>query len=207
MNERAPDPIALSVKEALDAQDERLAVTRALEGYGPEVMGFLLAFMRDSDAADDVFSQFCEDVWHGLSKFRWEGALRAWVYAVARHAAVRYRRSGYERRKKPLSSHPLSQLEAKVRTLTVTYLRTENRSAIERLREQLSPDERALLILRLDRKLAWNDIAAIMADGDSPKTPESLKKDSAMLRKRFERVKDRLRELARAEGLLGDDDG
>jgi RNA polymerase sigma-70 factor (ECF subfamily) len=205
VSERAPDPIAIDVKKALESGDEHAAVTRALEGYGPEVMGFLVAFLRDSDAADDVFSQFCEDVWHGLSRFRWEGALRAWVYAVARHAAVRYRRTGYERRRRPLeAAAALSQLEERVRTLTVTYLRTENRSAIDRLREQLAPDERALLILRLDRKLAWNEIAEIMADEEPKPTPESLKKDAATLRKRFERVKDRLRELAKAAGLLGD---
>jgi RNA polymerase sigma-70 factor (ECF subfamily) len=205
VTERAPDPIAADVKALIDGGDEQGAVTRALEGYGPEVMGFLVAFMRDSDAADDVFSQFCEDVWHGLGKFRWEGALRAWVYAVARHAAIRYRRGSYERRRKPFSPNDaLSQVEERVRTQTINFLRTESRSAIDRLREQLQPDERALLILRLDRKLAWNEIAEVMADDEAAKAPEAIKKESATLRKRFERVKDRLRELAKAEGLLDD---
>ena len=205
MTERAPDPIAADVKAAIERGDETSAVTRALEGYGPEVMGFLIAFMRDPDAADDVFSQFCEDVWNGLGKFRWEGALRAWVYAVARHAAIRYRRGSYEKRRKPFSPNDaLSQLEERVRTQTINYLRTESRSAIERLREQLEPDERALLILRLDRKLAWNEIAEVLADDEEGKTAANIKKESATLRKRFERVKDRLRELAKAEGLLDD---
>jgi RNA polymerase sigma-70 factor (ECF subfamily) len=205
VTERAPDPIAAAVKAAIEAGDEGAAVTRALEGYGPEVMGFLVAFMRDADAADDVFSQFCEDVWNGLGRFRWEGALRAWVYAVARHAAIRYRRGSYERRRRPFSPHDaLSQLEERVRTQTVNFLRTESRSAIDRLREQLEPDERALLILRLDRKLAWNEIAEVMADDEEGKTPAAIKRESATLRKRFERVKDRLRELAKAEGLLGE---
>ncbi len=203
MNERVPDPIAQRVREALDQQDERRAVTIALEGYGPEVMGFLVAFMRDADAGGDVFSQFCEDVWNGLGRFRWEGALRAWVYAVARHAAVRYRRTSYERRRRPLDqAQALTQLEERIRTQTIEFLRTENRSAVDQLREQLAPDERALLILRLDRKLAWNEIAEIMADEGAPKSAETLRRDAATLRKRFERVKDRLRELAKASGLL-----
>ncbi len=205
MNERVPDPIAQRVREALEHQDERRAVTVALEGYGPEVMGFLVAFMRDADAAGDVFSQFCEDVWNGLGRFRWEGALRAWVYAVARHAAVRYRRTSYERRRRPLEqAQAFHEIEERIRTQTVEFLRTENRSAVDQLREQLAPDERALLILRLDRKLAWNEIAEIMADEGAPRTPEALRRDAATLRKRFERVKDRLRELAKASGLLND---
>ena len=205
MNERVPDPIAQRVREALEHQDERRAVTVALEGYGPEVMGFLVAFMRDADAAGDVFSQFCEDVWNGLGRFRWEGALRAWVYAVARHAAVRYRRTSYERRRRPLEqAQAFHEIEERIRTQTVEFLRTENRSAVDQLREQLAPDERALLILRLDRKLAWNEIAEIMADEGAPRTAEALRRDAATLRKRFERVKDRLRELARASGLLNE---
>jgi RNA polymerase sigma-70 factor (ECF subfamily) len=164
-----------------------------------------VAFMRDADAAGDVFSQFCEDVWNGLGRFRWEGALRAWVYAVARHAAVRYRRTSYERRRRPLDqAQAFTDLEERIRTQTVEFLRTENRSAVDQLREQLAPDERALLILRLDRKLAWNEIAEIMADEGTPRTPEALRRDAATLRKRFERVKDRLRELAKASGLLND---
>jgi RNA polymerase sigma-70 factor (ECF subfamily) len=205
MNERVPDSIAQRVREALERGDERRAVTVTLEGYGPEVMGFLVAFMRDADAAGDVFSQFCEDVWNGLARFRWEGALRAWLYAVARHAALRYRRTSYERRRRRLEqADAFSELEERIRTQTVEFLRTENRSAVDQLREQLAPDERALLILRLDRKLAWNDIAEIMADEGAPKTPETLRRDAATLRKRFERVKDRLRELARASGLLSE---
>lgn len=202
MSERTSDPIAVEVRSALGAGDEGTALSRALEGYGPEILGFLVAMLRDADAADDVFSLFCEDVWRGLASVRSDTSLRAWMYTLARHAAARHCRAGYERRRKPLSWAPLAELEARVRTQTLKYLRTETRSAIDRLREQLEPDERALLILRLDRKLAWNDIAAIMAAEDPPRSPDELRRDAAVLRKRFERVKDRLRELAAAAGLL-----
>ena len=61
--------------------------------------------------------------------------------------------------------------------------------------------ERPLLVLRVDRDLSWNGarIAIVLGEsGDGAKA-------SARLRKRFQLVKDKLRELARAEGLLGGD--
>jgi hypothetical protein len=82
-----------------------------------------------------------------------------------------------------------------VRTRTLPHLRTEIKDEVMRLREQLEQDDRTLLILRIDRRLGWDDIAAIV-EPDAP-TPERIKQLSATLRKRFERVKARLRELAK----------
>jgi RNA polymerase sigma-70 factor (ECF subfamily) len=100
---------------------------------------------------------------------------------------------------------PLAILEARARTRTHTFLRSETRSAVDRLREQLAPDDRALLILRLDRGLSWNEIAAIMADENSS-SADDFRRDAAAWRKRFERVKDRLRKMAESAGLLRDDE-
>jgi RNA polymerase sigma-70 factor, ECF subfamily len=205
MNGSISDGVDLEIRAALMRGDESAAVVRAIEGYGPEVLGFLVAMLRDADAADDVFSMFCEDVWRGLTHVREATALRAWVYTVARHAAARYRRAAYESRRKPLSCAPPAVLEARARTRTHTFLRSETRSAVDRLREQLAPDERALLILRLDRRLPWNEIAAIMAE-ENASSPNGPRKDAAAWRKRFERVKDRLRKMAESAGLLRDDD-
>ena len=58
------------------------------------------------------------------------------------------------------------------------------------MRSTLAPDEQSLLTLRLDRGLAWADIAAVM---DA---------DSATLRKRYERLKNRLRARAAEDGII-----
>ena len=44
--------------------------------FGPEILGFLLSATRDDGLAGDAFSVFCEDVWKGLAKFRFESSLR-----------------------------------------------------------------------------------------------------------------------------------
>jgi RNA polymerase sigma-70 factor (ECF subfamily) len=69
------------------------------------------------------------------------------------------------------------------------------RSTLIAQRARLSPEERALLVLRLDRDLAWREVATVLsADGEPV--------DEAALRKRFERLKAKLAQLAREEGLL-----
>src|SRR5688500_14899074 len=110
------------VKTTLADGDERRAATLALRAYGSEVLSFILVMVKDSDAAEDVFSMFCEDVWRGLPGFRWESSLRTWLYAVARRAALRHLQHGYEKRRRPLSGDIL-EVQAEVRTRTMTFLR------------------------------------------------------------------------------------
>jgi hypothetical protein len=68
------------------------------------------------------------------------------------------------------------------------------------LRRELAPEDRALLVLRVDRDLAWHDIAQIM-QSDSPEDAGAVTREVAHLRQRFGVLKDQLRVRARAAGL------
>jgi RNA polymerase sigma-70 factor (ECF subfamily) len=50
-------------------------------------------------------------------------------------------------------------------------------------------------VLRLDQQLSWEEIAAILSEAGEPI-------GAAALRKRFERLKDRIAEIARERGLV-----
>lgn len=74
------------------------------------------------------------------------------------------------------------------------------------MREKLPADDQALLVLRVDRKMAWRDLAIVMSTGgylpaDSI-DEDALARETARLRKRFERVKSELKRLAKEAGLL-----
>jgi len=66
---------------------------------------------------------------------------------------------------------------------------------LRRLREMLPPDDHTLLVLRLDREMAWEEIATVLSGSGTPVT-------AAALRKRYERLKEKLARQARNEGLL-----
>jgi RNA polymerase sigma-70 factor (ECF subfamily) len=179
--------------------------TAAIQGYGPEILGFLAATLRNEDDARDVFSQFCEDLWTGLPRFRWASSFRTWAYVVARNAAWSFRADAHNRRRRALSDFPeLMEIEQAVRTTTLTYLRSEVKDRVARLRDRLDPEDQMMLILRIDRGMSFNDVALVMLGGTAEKEPtrEELARKSAMLRKRFERIKEQLRALLRREVSL-----
>ena len=184
------------------AGEHDVATTMAIETYGPELYGFLQALARDEDLAAEAFSTFAEDLWKGLPKFRWESSLRTWCYALARNALHRVRRDPARRpqRNVPLShvGSTMSGLAAAMRTATAQHLRTDVKDRFAELRARLDPEDHALLILRVDRKMSWRDIARAMQGEET----EDVEKRAAALRKRFERAKNLLRDLAAQSGLL-----
>ena len=197
------------LEQQIRAQCDQGALQRAatliLEGYGREILGFLISRLRDRDAASEVFSQFTEDLWSGLSGFRWQCSARVWSYTVARHAASHYTRQAHRRRARqiPLSrAGQISEVAGRIRTATLASARTDSKSQIVRLRERLPADDQTLLILRINRHLSWIEIAQVMFhDGDIVET-HVLEREATRLRKRYQAAKDKLREMARKEGLV-----
>lgn len=178
-----------TIRRLFDVGDLRAAATLAIEGYGSEVCGYLAAVLQDDEQARDVFADTVAELWRELSRFRWEASLRTWIYTLARHRLAAYFTRNRRQRLVSLSRVPeVAELEAVARTTTVPWRRTEVKDAISRLREHLSVDDQTLLILRVDRGMSWRKIAHIMDE-----TNESA------LRKRFERIKRRLRNLVQID--------
>ena len=192
------------VRRLLMAGEIDAATTVALRGYGPEVLGFLAAVAKNEADARDAFSEFSEDLWQGLDKFAGNSSLRTWAYTIARRALWRVLNDPRRRadRNVPLSeASVIEKVAAQVRESTLTHLRTSVKDGFAQLRAQLPADEQTLLILRVDRDLAWRDIAAVMHEGDGEPDSAALDREAAALRKRFERVKVRLSELGEKAGL------
>lgn len=184
------------VGRLLEAGDLPAAAAAILRGYGPAILSYLAALARNEDRADDAFSQFCEDLWRGLPGFRRDASVRTWAYALAWHAWLRNERDAFRRRGSPLVSEEISRVAAEVRSTTAVHLRSEAKDAVARLRMQLTPAEQSLLVLRVDRGLAWSEVAVVMSTPDEPL-------DAQTVAKRFQRVKTKLRKLAEEAGLLG----
>lgn len=174
------------------------AATLAFELYGAELYGFLVNHFGGESAASDVFGQVGEDFWKGLPSFGFRCTIRTWMYVLARNAASRYRRSPWQQR---ASESALDQAIAKVRTETAPWLQTEVKDRWRMLRETLDPDDRSLLVLRIDRDLSWEDCARITLE-DEAADDAAIARESARLRKRFQTLKDDLRDRAKAAGLL-----
>jgi len=198
------------IRSNCDLHDYDTATTIAIREYGPEILGVLAARLRNETDACEVFSTFCEDFWRGLPDFRWQCSARVWAYTLARYAANRYTAaaSRIKKRNVPFSqAGHLSEIVEEVRTTTLDYLRTEVKNEMRRLREQLSIEDQELLILRVDKQLSFRDMAIVVLYQGKIATEQELVKDTARLRKRFQKAKETLRRLAQQAGLTvsGDD--
>jgi RNA polymerase sigma-70 factor (ECF subfamily) len=192
------------VRERCDAGDAQGAAEAALRGYGPEVYSLLCALHGNEDDASDVFAAFSENLWRGLPGFEWQCSLRTWAYKLAHNASHRFLRGvRRDRMGKPLSeASAVEKLAHRIRTETKTFMRTETKDRFARLRESLPPEEQLLLVLRVDRGLEWEELARVLSGNDVDVDRESLKREAARQRKRFQLLKEKLVRLAREKGLV-----
>jgi RNA polymerase sigma-70 factor (ECF subfamily) len=186
-----------AIRQLCDAASWGEAATCAIEGYGPELLGFLYAALGDEDDARDGFSIFSESLFVNLPRFRWQCQFRTWAYALARSAMGRVLRDPRRAdRHVAISDVPEPELQAQIeaRTVTLPFLKSDVKARVRSLRASLAPEDQALLSLRVDRGMAWRDVALVMAGADADET--ALAREAAALRKRFERIKQRIRALA-----------
>src|SRR3954468_19636622 len=122
--------------------------TLAIESYGPEVLNFLEAMLRDHADSGDAFAQACEDLWRGLPRFEGRSSLKTWFYTLARHAASRLRNSARYRRQAALSE--ITDLADRIRSGTRPHLQTEVKTGLAAIRAALDEEDRMLLVLRVD---------------------------------------------------------
>ncbi len=178
------------------------ATTLALERYGPEILGLLAARLRSDGDAAEAFSIFAEDLWRGLPGFAWRCSLRAWAHRVARNAANRWAVAGARRAalNQPVPGEVIEAVADRVKTTTLVYLKSEVKSEIRRLRDELPAEDQLVLVLRVDKDMEWRDIAMALADADLDEA--AVVREAARLRKRLQLATARLRELATARGLL-----
>lgn len=194
--------IEARVQELCGASDWDGAATLTLRHYGPEILGYLAAIDHGGTALDDGFSRFSEAMWRGLPSFEWRSSLRTWLYVIARHSFSRAITVERRARADRLGTQTAQRIADEVLAGSRQLIESEQQSAIGRLRALLDTDEQTLLILRVDRGLEWLEIAEVLC-------PEQLADETqraqaaTRLRKRFSRVKRKVRVLAEQQGLLG----
>jgi len=192
-----------SVRALVTQGDYGAAVTALMRRLAPEVRGYLAGVLRNSVDVDDVLSATYERLWESLAQFEWRCSIRTWTYVIATREAHRFRRAG---RKHLLGRASLSELSGHARghSATLSVFGSARRRDLLRLREELPPEDREILILRVDRGLPWDDIALAFA-ASSPEAhtdDEERRRIAARLRQRFQTIKKRLAARARATQLV-----
>jgi RNA polymerase sigma-70 factor (ECF subfamily) len=181
-------------RELLAKGDVRGAATAVIQELGPVVLSYLRPALRDDDEVADAFARWAENVWKGLPSFEWRSTLKTWAIRLACNVALNERDRAHWRRERRFLTGEASALANSVRTTSAVRVERQRRVVLE-LRKGLSPEQQTLLFLRVDQELPWEDIAEILSAAGK-------RVDANTVSKRFERLKTRLRQLAREKGLL-----
>ncbi len=194
------DELEQRIRESLASQDNHGAAQLACGAYGAEILGWLCAVLMDNESAHATYNAFLAELATELWTYRGDYPLRIWMYGLARKLAMRNVRPA-SRVDSPIGASvgpTRSQDNEGGRAETPAEI---SATALARMREVLEPEERMILVLRVDRQMSWEDVARVM---ENPPTPGTLRECATRLRRYFHRTRDRLRDLASRQGLLPD---
>ncbi|HET8936707.1 MAG TPA: sigma-70 family RNA polymerase sigma factor [Polyangiales bacterium] len=192
------------IRRAFEGAGIEHATSTTIRCYGPEILSFLRGRLRIQSDAEEAYSMFAEDLWNSMSSFAWRCSMRTWCYALARNAALRYATS----RGRFLALHQVSD-ELHLHAHTFDAPRTHYGDSPSQvapdlehwLGERLDAKEQVLLRLRVEKGLSFRDLA-VAINADLALDPVAITRESARLRKVFQRLKDELRTAAKRDGLL-----
>jgi RNA polymerase sigma-70 factor, ECF subfamily len=138
------------------------AVTRIYQAYAPALLRFFVAAVGDRHAAEDLTGTVLTAAIESLPGFRGDAdQLGGWLFRIARHDLYDYRRRVARARTENLD-------DVLDEAALVEDAPGDEELAIERLEgsrvmaalEQLSPDQREVLLLRLAAGLTAREVAA-----------------------------------------------
>ena len=127
-------------------------VTELYDRYASRLMGFGLRLLSDRGLAEELVQETFVRVWRAAPGFDGgRGAVRSWIFTIARHVAVDLHR---RRARDGLTETP-AELAADDEALEALVLELTVRDALD----SLSPDHRAVLELAYHDDLTQSDIA------------------------------------------------
>ena len=141
--------------------DEATAFEALYRACRDDIFAYVRSLVRDRSAAEDVTALAFERAYRRRSSFdRARGSHRAWLFAIARNAALdELRRS---RRQAALQSEPEADLPG-LDDEAETALRRE---ALRQAMRSLSSRERELVALKFFAGLSTAEIASVLAVGE-----------------------------------------
>lgn len=152
-------------------QGDEAAWGELYRGLAPAVLGYLRANGAPDaeDTLGEVFLQVARDV---PSFYGEERGFRSWVFTIAHHRLIDARRHA-ARRPLELAAEPPEprEREEDVADKALAKIGTEE---VERVLELLSPDQRAVLLLRVIGDLSIEDVAKAL--GKRPGAVKALQR-------------------------------
>src|SRR3954463_3446582 len=150
--------------------DEVIAAARtgaewAIAVLYDELQPPLLAYLRSHERAEaeDLAAEVWQGVGEGLSRFEGEEAgFRAWVFTIARHRLIDWRRRRSRRPEVVAGDERLESVAGVEDPASVAVASVASEAAIRRIRQVLPPDQAEVIILRVLGDLDTDQVGRIL---------------------------------------------
>ena len=189
------------IRVAIEVQEWVEAATFILTGYGPELVTYLLVLLSEHHAVTQGFSRLGSQIWRNLADCPSDVSVRTWTYQQVRQAAFDASNEHWKASEDAWSGPELTAIANKVLSGTLEYLASSSSTKGSILRRSLERDDRELLLLRIDRKFEWSQLAYIMTGRMLLGT--ELSAEVSRLKRQFDMMTSTLRDNARRLGLSG----
>jgi len=152
------DPL---VARALRRDEAALAALYA--AHAPSIVRFLADLLGDRAAAADATQETFVRAFRRLATLRETDRVAPWLFGIARNVALEHQRARRRRVRVLVPEGDTPPPEAvDGHTPEAELLGREAARVTEAALQRLSEDRRAMLLLRLDHQLAYEEIAALM---------------------------------------------
>ena len=163
--QEAVSKVGLSAADLVAARlREPAAVTRIYTAYAPALFRFFMAAVGDRHLAEDLTGSTFVSAIEGLPKFRGPvEALGGWLFQIARHDLYDHRRKQARSRIEPLEENlrEAAASDATIDPEDMAIARLEGGRVLRALQE-LSPDQREVLLLRMAGGMTAPEVAAMV---------------------------------------------
>lgn len=181
------------VRAELARGEAATASATAVAFFGPDIYGFVTAALAGVRGVLDVYASFVAELPRALREFGWRCELRVFLYHLAR-VALRRHREGEIGEAGPRATPPApGQPPPTAGLLRIPPYRRTRRLAVATLRSAIAPDDREVLVLRVDRRLRWHELA-VTSLGERASEP-TLRAEARRLRERFHAIRRQMKQL------------
>jgi RNA polymerase sigma-70 factor (ECF subfamily) len=132
------------------------AFAELVERYQPRLRYYLRKMLRDPQDADDALQEVWFDAFRALPRLADAGALRAWLYRIARDRAVRQLR----RRRPPRQG--LEELDPIDERTEAEDFAEDDAQRIHAALDELAEEHREVLVLRYVETMTYEEIARVV---------------------------------------------
>ena len=159
------EPLVDGVVRSLAARaqsGDRAALRAIYERYAPQIRRFVRDMLRDRPAADDALQDTFIRVFQHIAALDEPEHLAGWIFGIARRVCLEHRRHASLRQRNTESAVDTTDAPDSGATPEALYSGTEAAAALDRAVDLLDPDRRAVLLLRCDHQLSYEEIATAM---------------------------------------------